>query len=206
MKRQIRMALFAVMITLLLGTVALADDDDYYRRSGNGQQIAYQNGYRDGLNHGREEARERDPNDFRTRDYEQASRGYQSWMGPLVQYQAAYRDGYRQGYNAAFGNRGNRPWYGGRDGDGDRDDGYRNGDRWPSARRSPAYSIGRQDGEEMAIGDIRQRKPYNPNPRAKYDDADHGYRPEYGDKNAYRAEYKRGYYDGYTADFYRRGY
>ncbi len=63
----------------------------------------------------------------------------------------------------------------------------------------------------MAREDIAKGKPYNPNPRGRYDDEDHGYRREYGrreygDKNAYKAQYANGYRAGYESVFgHRRG-
>ena len=66
MWRTVRMAAFALSVTLLLSGFALAqnyyDDGRYYRGSGNSsqaRQYGYQNGYRDGVNRGREEGRER---------------------------------------------------------------------------------------------------------------------------------------------------
>jgi hypothetical protein len=38
-----------------------------------------------------------------------------------------------------------------------------------------AYQISFQDGVSVGRRDIRERKPYNPNPRGPYDDEDHGY-------------------------------
>jgi hypothetical protein len=67
-----------------------------------------------------------------------------------------------------------------------------------------AHGIGYQDGLEVARQDNWHGKPYNPNPRGKYAWADHGYRREFGDRNAYRERYADGYRDGYMSAF--RGY
>jgi hypothetical protein len=70
-------ASLAMMLTLMLSGLALArNDDDYYRGNpGQAHQYGFQQGYSDGLRHGREERAENDPNDFRSADWEYASRG-----------------------------------------------------------------------------------------------------------------------------------
>ena len=86
----------------------------------------------------------------------------------------------------------------------DRDD-YRNGgyygydNGWRGMRI--AHEIGYQDGLNVAHEDTWRGKPYNPYPRGSYRWADHGYRREFGDRNAYRDRYADGYRDGYEAAF-----
>ena len=53
------------------------------------------------------------------------------------------------------------------------------------------YRIGYQDGMSQAREDAYRNKPFNPNPRGKYDDRDHGYRREFGNKSSYKAQYTR---------------
>ncbi len=232
MLRKMRTAAFAVAVTLVLGGLALAqyrDSDDYYYNRDNGaqaRQYGYQNGYRDGLHKGKHEGRENDPGDFRSREWDSASRGYQSWMGPLGLFQQGYRDGYRAGFRSGYQSVHHR-WG---DGDGDADDrvydrggygvydgggygdygsgSYGNNRPWfGGAGYNGAYNFGYQDGSSVAREDIAKGKPYNPNPRGRYDDEDHGYHREYGDKNAYKAQYANGYRAGYESVFgHRRGY
>lgn len=213
MRRGLKLAAYAVAVTLVLSGLALAhdDDDDYRGYQGNSaqaHQYGYDNGYRDGQRHGREEARENDPNDFRTRDYDHADRGYQSWMGSKDRFRDGYRDGYRRGYQEAFNQR-NGGWYG-RDRDGDRDDQvYRQSD-WPGRGGSwgrgggPAYNNGYQDGMSVARSDASRGKQFNSSPRGD-NHSDRGYSSRYGDKNQYRAEYRDGYRQGYEAGW-GRGY
>jgi hypothetical protein len=201
LKRTVRMAAYALVLTLTMSGLALAqDDDDYYYRRGNpdqARQYGYQSGYRDGVAQGRHEGQENDPYDFHTPDWRQATRGYQNWMGPVNWYQRGYQDGYGNGFQSGFQSVSNR-W---RDSDGDRDDGYRewwrdrDGDRYGS----PAYQIGYQDGSGVARRDIERHNSYNPNPRGRFDDEDHGYRRDYGSKDQYKAEYANGYRAGYAA-------
>jgi hypothetical protein len=217
MWRTMRMAAFAAAVTLVLGGFALAHDgDDYYygRNNGSARQYGYQNGYSDGVNRGLEEGRERDRYDGRNVDWNVATRGYQPWMGPVNQYRDGYVDGYHNGFQEGFRRTARGGWNRG-DGDRDRDDGYyrdgnyRNenyGGGWYDGRfgNREAYNFGFQDGANVAREDMRERKPYNPEPRGRYNDRDHGFRREYGDRNAYRAAYTNGYRSGYQSIMNRR--
>ncbi len=193
--RRLQLAASVVAVTLMVSGLALADDDDYNRRGNAAQahQYGFQNGYQDGVRRGQHEARENDPGDFQSRDWRNASRGYQNWMGPFGRFQDGYRDGYRQGYQSAFNDR----W--GRRGDGDRDD-YGGG--WSGG--NAAYNYGLQDGILTGREDSLRGKQFNPNPRGG-NHADRGYIREYGDRNAYRAQYSDGYRAGYQRT-YGRGY
>ena len=216
MRREMKMAAYLIALTLMLSGLALAhdddDDDDYYRgnrgNASQAHQYGYNNGYRDGLRHGREEARENDPTDFRTREYDRATNGYQGWMGPKDRYRDGYRDGYERGYREAFyqGNRGGG-WWG--DGDHDRDDRVYRPSNWPWSRggswgRSPAYNYGYQDGVTVARSDQQRGKQFNSSPRGD-NHSDRGYSSQYGSKDEYKSEYRNGYRQGYEAGW-GRGY
>jgi hypothetical protein len=195
------MAVLVTAAVLALGTWSFAqyyDRGDYRGNVAQTQQYGYQSGYNDGVKKGRHEGRENDPYDYHTPDWRQATRGYQSWMGPLGAFQRGYQQGYAEGFRAGFANE--RP--GGRD--GYRDD-YRD-DYRPGAYRydNAGYSIGYQDGASVAQEDVWRNKPFNPSPRGKYDDMDHGYRREYGDKNYYKSQYAAGYRTGYENAFRSR--
>jgi hypothetical protein len=200
MTRTMRMASYALALTLVLGGVALARDDDDYYRQGNPAQArhyGYQNGYHDGARHGRHEGREHDPNDFQTPDWRQATRGYKNWMGPVDWYQRGYQEGYSNGFRDAYRNAA-----GWRDGDGDRDDRWSYG-AWGGGN-DVAYRFGYEDGSIAARGDLEEGKSYNSKPRGRFGDRDHGYRREYGSKNDYKAEYTDGYRAGYDSAFGNR--
>jgi hypothetical protein len=208
MRRQMRMASLAVSLVLALGTFALAQDrdDDYYRGGNVAQtrQYGYDSGFRDGEKRGRHEGRENDPYDYHTPDWRQATRGYKGWMGPMNAFQNGYQQGYADGFRSGFNSE--RPGFrGDRDGDRDRyrNNGYYgNGYYGNNAYDSRiGYNTGYQDGVTMAREDQYKNKPFNPNPRARFDDRDHGYRREYGDKNSYKAEYTDGYRAGYQSTF-----
>jgi hypothetical protein len=189
-------ALCLMFVLVGVGLTQAQDRDDYgYYRGGLRQahEYGYQQGYSDGTRHGRHDCGHR--YEFRSEDWEHASRGYSSWMGPLGIYRDGYRDGYKRAYDIAFRQAG---WRG--DDDGYRRyERYRDSDDWGGFRRGRqvAFDFGFQDGSSVAREDLRRGKPYNSNPRGKYEDRDAGYRREFGDRNAYRAEYSRGYSEGY---------
>jgi len=190
------LAVATVMMCSVLASAQRYDDydhDDGYRQGGSSQarQRGYDRGYHDGIGKGQHEGRENDPFDYRTPDWHQATRGYKNWMGPIDWYQRGYQEGYRDGFQAGF--RSARPGY------GDRGSYF-----FGRGHDSPAYRIGYDDGASVAREDIERGKRFNPNPRGRYDDADHGYRREYGDKHAYKALYSDGYREGYQANY--RGY
>jgi len=87
----------------------------------------------------------------------------------------------------------------------DRDDNryYDNDDYHDSFERGmhAAREFGFRDGQEAARGDLWAGKPFNPNPRGRFDDADHGYRREFGSKHEYRERYAQAYRDGYERAF-----
>jgi hypothetical protein len=65
--------------------------------------VPYDNGYRDGLEKGREDARDRDSYDpVRHGWYRSGDRGYNSRYGTRETYKLAYRDGFEAGYEQAY--------------------------------------------------------------------------------------------------------
>ena len=74
--------------------------------------VAYDNGFRDGQEKGREDVRDRDAYDpVRHSWYRNGNRGYNNRYGTRDQYKLAYRDGFEAGYSQAFrtsGRYGNR--------------------------------------------------------------------------------------------------
>jgi hypothetical protein len=207
MRRQVRMAALAISAVLVLGTIALAQDaDDYYRRGNAAQarQYGYDNGFRDGEKRGRHEGHENDPYDYHTPDWRQATHGYKGWMGPVTLFQNAYQQGYAEGFRSGF--EAERPR--GRSDEGYRGNGYSGGSSYSNGSYGydsrVGYNTGYQDGVTMAREDLYNRKPFNPNPRARFGGRDDGYQREYGDKNAYKAQYTDGYIAGYQGTFHGR--
>jgi hypothetical protein len=200
MRRQLRTVAMAVSLFVALGTFTVAQDYDDYNRGGGNQarQYGYDNGFRDGQRRGQHEGRENDPYDYHTPDWRQATHGYKNWMGPIAAFQNGYQQGYVEGFRSGF-NSERAGWRG----DGDRDGDYR-GNRFYGSDNRIAYNTGYQDGASVARDDMYKNKSFNPEPRGRYDDRDHGYRREYGDKNFYRSQYAEGYRAGYQSAFDRR--
>ncbi len=125
-----RWSSLAIALTLLAPSAALAHghhdrdwddrDDDravVYANPGYGyagyaartHDMAFNTGYSDGMEKGREDAWNRNPFDFTHHLwYRGASRGYDGY-GSHDEYREIYRDGFREGYEAGYGA---RPAYG----------------------------------------------------------------------------------------------
>jgi flagellar biosynthesis/type III secretory pathway protein FliH len=108
-----RRALQTVFVTCLLATtIAFSgcasaryhNHGDYYDRGSAHQSYSYgiQSGYSDGYRKGQHEGRENDPGDINVRALEEATHGYQSWMGPVESFQDGYREGYRRGFREGY--------------------------------------------------------------------------------------------------------
>jgi hypothetical protein len=77
-------------------------NDPYYDRS-RYTTPGFQQGYRDGLEKGREDADDRDNYDPNRHSwYRSATRGYEDEYGPRSTYQARYRDGFQAGYAEGY--------------------------------------------------------------------------------------------------------
>jgi hypothetical protein len=74
------------------------------RNSGSSyNSVPYDNGYRDGLEKGREDAQDRDSYDpVRHSWYRSGDRGYNSRYGTKDSYKLAYRDGFEAGYEQSY--------------------------------------------------------------------------------------------------------
>lgn len=101
-------------------------------------------------------------------------------------------------------------WYGGDDyryGNGQYSYGYNDGYGYNFRMLTRvARDFGFRDGSQVAREDTWRGKPFNPNPRGPYDDADHGYRRRLGDKHTYRQIYSEAYRRGYQSAFRGYGY
>ena len=65
--------------------------------------VAFDNGYNDGLDKGREDSRDRDSYDLnRHSRYRSADHGYENRYGSKDDYRQIYRDGFRAGYDEAY--------------------------------------------------------------------------------------------------------
>jgi hypothetical protein len=77
--------------------------DRDYRSTRAYNSVPYDNGYRDGLEKGREDANDRDSFDpVRHSWYRSANRGYNNRYGSKDSYKLTYRDGFEAGYQQAY--------------------------------------------------------------------------------------------------------
>ena len=122
--------------------------------------------------------------------------------------------GYAAAQDDRYYDRDDNRYYDRGDGRYDRDDSYRyydhDGryyDRYDGYRRGihVARETGFHDGADMAREDTWRGKRFNPKPRGRYDDKDHGYRHEFGSKHEYRERYAEAYRAGYGQAFRGRG-
>ena len=199
--RGLKVTALVAVISLAFGSLAWAhddDDDDYYRRDA-ASQYGYQHGYRDGVRHANYDRGQGYRYNYKSEQWEDARDGYEHWMGSFGRYKRGYRQGYENGYRAGYSS----GWR--QSSDVYRDDGYYNrssrGDYGWGGGGNVAYNNGWNDGSSVAQSDLGSGKNYNSNPRGRYDDADHGYRREFGDKHAYKSEYTAGYRAGYDSVF-----
>jgi len=206
----------------LAGTTAYSRDD-YRATYADAQRQAYDNGYRDGVKRGEEAARDRRAFNVEIeRDYRSADRGYNRSFGDRNRYHDSYRGGFSQGYRDAYyryntngyggsnggvwNGRDNRGW-----GNGNGGYAYPNGNGYPNGGgyRYPngnyggsaaygAYQNGVSDGYQKGLDDVHDRRNPDVTRQKWYRSGDHDYNSNYGSKDAYRVEYRRGFEEGYN--------
>jgi hypothetical protein len=82
------------------------DRNDTYRDRNDTYRVAQQNGYREGLRQGQDDAsRRRGSNYENAARYRDALSGYRSEFGNRDDYRRAFREGFRQGYEEGYRNR-----------------------------------------------------------------------------------------------------
>lgn len=177
----------------------------YYR---NIDQRAYDNGYRQGVREGENDARRGRGYSVQSHDqYRDADDGYRRADGDRDFYRRSYRQGFQEGYNQGYGRYGNVSRY-----PGSTYPTYPNYPNYPSPRYpergvprggyySAAQDVGYRDGVEAGRNDARDRRRYDPVRTKRYRDGDHDYNNRYGSRDEYKREYRaafeQGYRDGY---------
>jgi len=172
-------------------------DERYGRddRRGGGRygsnDVAYENGYRDGIDGARSDIRENKRFDYNDHGwYRDADHGYFRGYGNKESYRQQYRQGYEAGYREGFGQQ--APGYG--------------RVRYGNGRRGnfdAAYSAGYEDGIVGAREDMHGRNSSDPTRHGWYKEANRGYDGRYGSPQDYKERYRQGYIAGYN-DTYRR--
>ena len=176
-----------------------------YGGSLDARQHGYEHAYRDGADQGRQDRERKMPNSWRDNAY-WGARSYEKAFGDRNEYMEGYREGYQAGYDDGYYGLGgqygqlygrsqsgrplaNDPYADRRFGATDMafDSGYREG-----------VTLGQQDRGRNARSNFRGNNIYK--------NGDLGYRASYGDREAYRMQFRdgleRGYADGYGRSQY----
>jgi len=198
-KQLIRLSFACVVAASLCGVAAA--HQRYEQGPQGANAYGFRNGYLDGFQHGSEDRGAQVDFNMESRDYDSAMRGYDPYMGSEELYRDAYRQGYAAGYNDGYYGRESRfqghfsgpPYPGGEAYQQDYGPGY--------GRPSPAFQTGFSDGVIQGQKDHRKHKDFRPEKNDRYEDANHGYRHNYGPKDEYKREYREGFMAGY-----QRGY
>ena len=93
-----------VLSLTLLGNIAWAGDG--YDRGDEAGRAGYQNGYRDGVEHGRFDRNQHYHYNIHSQLYNDARDGYSPAVGPYGYFKKGYRTGYAQGYEEGYRERG----------------------------------------------------------------------------------------------------
>jgi len=166
--------------------------------------VAFNTGYRDGIDGARSDIRENKRFDYNDHGwYRDADRGYSSRYGNKESYRQQYRQGYETGYREVFdrsgysnGGYGNGGYGGGYPSGGYPNGGYGNGRGGTS---DIAYSTGYNDGIVGARKDMLERKSPDPTRHDWYKDANRGYDGRaYGNRDDYKQRYRQAYIAGYN--------
>lgn len=178
-------------------------------------QGSYDRGFREGREHGEDDARANRAFDYRRhREYRNGDSGWGRGNGDA--YRRGFEDGYRQGYerNQRYGRGGGYGYPG--------NGGYGNG-RYPDDRYGypgggygypgnggygygrEGYSRGFEDGLRKGREDGRDGDRFDPMRHKDYRNADDGYNRRYGSKDAYRASYRDGFRQGYERGYRESG-
>jgi hypothetical protein len=177
--------------------------DGQYGGSLDTRQHGYEHAYRDGADRGRQDRERRNAYSLKDNDYLSGARGYESAFGDKGLYMQGYRDGYKAGYEDAFNGRAGqygqlyaRP--GGSDRPPVREDVYAAS---PHSSTDMAFDAGYREGVTLGQLDHTRNARSNVQAADAYRNADVGYRSSYGDKEAYKLQFRdgveRGYEDGY---------
>lgn len=209
MLRTLKFGMAVPALVLCLAGYASAKDR-YHGGALEAREHGYEHGYRDGLHKGVDD---RDHNNKFKPEVKDADTGYEKYMGDKDRYKDGYRTGFQAGYDDGFYHRASRRGeiYGPNDeayrarGSADRyDDAYPDR-QWGGS--DVAYDIGYRDGLAAGNDDFSRRRDARPEDQKDFRDADHGYRSSYGDKDAYKRQYRdgfqRGYRDGFSGLFNR---
>ena len=199
---------FGVLFAALLFLAGAIVAQDRYGGSMDAKEHGYQHGYRDGLRQGRGDFRQNVAHNFDSQEYRRADEGYDRRMGEHDDFQKGYRNGFKDGYDDGYYDKPIRQNIYGLNGNYDPDraprteadaDGYAD---W--SHLDVATDTGYRDGLQAGWSDLQARKEFKPDKHDSYEDGNHGYRKEYGDKKLYKEQYRKGFLRGYEDSYNRK--
>jgi hypothetical protein len=178
------------------------------------RQIAYDNGYREGLKEGENDGRRNDAFAFQDeRSFKRADRGYHREYGPLERYRQSFRSGYTEGYSHGYQRYARNSGYGGYGRQDPRRDSRGPGygypqqgypgypQQYPGGYTRPAVQNGVNDGYEKGREDARKNRAYDPLRHAWYRSGDRHYDRRFGSRELYKDVYRQGFKEGYDRGF-----
>ena len=180
--------LAGLLCVALLSPIAATTADAQWRRAQNGgwrgspDRDLYERGYRDGLRHGEQDARQRRVFDL----------GRNPNYGARDDFRRGFADGYRVGFERASVRASRQGNTLGRD---------RIIRRGGGGFQEAASARGYADGYERGLSDGRDRDRYDPVGSGDYRDGDNGYSGSYGSRDAYKNNYRAGFRQGYEDGF-----
>ena len=174
------------------------------------ERRAYDNGYREGVEEGRNDARRnRDFSYQRHDEYRDADRGFHRGDGDINFYRSSFRQGFQAGYNESYNRNARNGRYDYPRGVPAPSVIYPPSAGYPAPRGgsygygSPAAQNGYRDGIEAGRNDARDRDRFDPVRAKRYREGDHDYNGRYGSRDEYKREYRaafeQGYREGYGA-------
>jgi hypothetical protein len=165
------------------------------------RRIAYDNGFREGLEEGQKDARSRDRFYFQDEgDFQRADKGYSRNFGDKDRYQQSFRSGFADGYTDGY----NRYARAGNYGGGNHGGGYYGRDAYGRGVLRSAYDIGARDGYDKGLEDLRDGDRHDPRRHKWYREGDHNYESRFGPREQFKDQYRRGFLSGYE-QAYRGG-
>ncbi len=161
---------------------------------------AYDIGYRQGFEDGRDDARRGRAFDYsRHGEYRSADEGYRG--GNRNGYRRLYQDGFVAGYDDAY-RQFARDSRRGRDGRlGSQFPDYGRNSPQNGRYRSPAGQNGYRDGYAQGRDDARDGDRYDPVRAKRYREGDHDYNGRYGSRDEYKREYRNAFQQGYDQGY-----
>jgi hypothetical protein len=222
MNRRFTTAGLAISVLIGLNGIVLAqgaggqdrngDRTSQYGASLDARQHGYEHAYRDGADQGRQDRSRRVAYNLNNGGDQNGARGYEGFMGNRGQYIKGYREGYKAGYDDAYYGRPDRySQIYGRTTNGNQPP--TRGDVYaarPWSAADMAIDVGYRDGVTAGQQDRGRNTRSNFESTDIYRNADLGYRPSYGDRDAYRLKFRdsftRGYQDGFGQQNARAGF